>query len=46
MSAWFNYVAAGKIIVFGLLVGAVLPALFAVGVRMNAQGSGVACPVA
>ena len=42
MSAWFNYAAAFKIIVFGLLVGAGLPALFAVGVRINAEGAGVA----
>ncbi len=42
MTAWFNYVAASKILVFGLLVGAALPALFAVGVRLNAEGAGVA----
>lgn len=42
MSNWFNYVAAGKILVFGLLVGAALPALFAVGVRLNAEGVGAA----
>jgi hypothetical protein len=41
MSAWFNYVAAAKILIFGLLVGAVLPAVFAVGVRINAEGAGV-----
>lgn len=40
MSAWFNYIAASKILVFGLLVGAALPALFAVGVRLNAEGVG------
>ena len=42
MSAWFNYIAALKILAFGLLVGAGLPALFAVGVRLNAEGVGVA----
>jgi hypothetical protein len=41
MSAWFNYAAAINIVVFGLLVGAGLLALFAVGVHVNAQGAGV-----
>lgn len=41
MSAWFNYTAVFQIIVAGLLVGAGLPALFALAVRMNAAGSGV-----
>lgn len=41
MSQWFNYTAALKILVFGLLVGAALPALFAVGVRLSAEGAGV-----
>ena len=41
MSAWFNYTAVFQIIVAGLLIGAGLPALFAIGVRMNAEGSGV-----
>jgi Zn-dependent protease with chaperone function len=40
MSAWINYHAVWKILVFGLLVGAGLPALFAVGVRLNAEGAG------
>ncbi|MEB3021544.1 hypothetical protein [[Mycobacterium] crassicus] len=40
MSEWFNYDAAGKILVFGLLVGAALPALFAIGTRVNAVGVG------
>ena len=35
MSEWFNYTAALKILIFGLLIGAGLPALFAVGVRMQ-----------
>lgn len=38
MSAWFNYTATLKILVFGLLVGGALPALFAVGVRIGAAG--------
>jgi hypothetical protein len=42
VSAWFNYIATFKILVFGLLLGAALPALFAVGVRVNAEGAGVA----
>ncbi len=42
MSAWFNYNAVFQIIIAGLLVGAGLPALFAVAVRMNAEGVGVA----
>lgn len=36
MSAWFNYIATLKILVFGLLIGAALPAMFAVGVRLGA----------
>jgi hypothetical protein len=42
VSQWFNYVAALKILVFGLIMGAGLPALFAIAVRMNAEGAGVA----
>lgn len=41
MSQWFNYTATLKILVFGLLVGAALPALFAVGMRVHAAGNGV-----
>jgi hypothetical protein len=41
MSTWFHYAATLKILVFGLLVGAGLPALFAVGVRLSAAGAGV-----
>jgi hypothetical protein len=41
VSAWFNYAAAINIVVFGLLVGAGLLALFAVGVHVNAAGAGV-----
>jgi predicted secreted protein len=39
---WFNYIATLKILIFGLLLGAVLPTLFGVGVRLNAEGAGVA----
>ncbi|GFG72121.1 hypothetical protein [Mycolicibacter senuensis] len=35
MNEWFNYAATLKILVFGLLVGAALPALFAVATRIN-----------
>jgi hypothetical protein len=42
VSEWFNYTAALKILVFGLLMGAGLPALFAIAVRLNAEGAGVA----
>ena len=37
---WFNYEASFKILVFALLAGAALPALFAVGVRFQAVGAG------
>lgn len=40
MSHWFNYEATAKILIFSLLVGAGLPALFALGVRMQAAGIG------
>jgi hypothetical protein len=36
MSAWFNYIATLKILVFGLVIGAALPAMFAVGIRLGA----------
>jgi hypothetical protein len=41
MITWWNYIASMKILIFGLIVGAGLPALFAVGVRLNAEGAGV-----
>ncbi|BBY07035.1 hypothetical protein [Mycobacterium noviomagense] len=41
MSTWFNYTATLKILVFSLVVGAGLPALFAVGIRLSAVGAGV-----
>ncbi|HKH53182.1 MAG TPA: hypothetical protein VKA77_15625 [Mycobacterium sp.] len=42
MTAWINLPAVSKIVLLGLLLGAGLPALFAVGVRLNAQGAGAA----
>ncbi len=41
MTHWWNYTATLKILIFGLIVGAGLPALFAIGVRLNAEGVGV-----
>ncbi|MED5815233.1 hypothetical protein VST63_22975 [Mycolicibacterium sp. 050232] len=35
MSNWINLVAVGKILLFGLAVGASVPTLFAVGVRLH-----------
>ena len=40
MSTWFNYEASLKILVFGLVLGSGLPALFALGVRAGAAGAG------
>ena len=42
MSAWFNYEAVLQIIIAGLVLGAGLPALFSLAVRLNAEGAGVA----
>jgi hypothetical protein len=39
-SDWFNYQASLKILVFAMLAGAALPGLFAVGLRLQAVGSG------
>jgi hypothetical protein len=41
MSTWFNYEASLKILVFGLVLGSGLPALFALAVRAGAVGAGV-----
>ena len=41
MNHWFNYEASLKILVFGLLLGSGLPALFAVAVRVGSVGAGV-----
>ena len=40
MNGWFNYEASLKILVFSMLAGAALPALFAVGIRLQAAGAG------
>ena len=37
---WFNYQAALKILVFSMLAGAGLPAVFALGLRFHAVGAG------
>ncbi|MBS9534395.1 hypothetical protein KIH27_12450 [Mycobacterium sp. M1] len=37
---WFDYVATAKILIFGLLIGAAIPSLFAVGVRLGAAADG------
>jgi hypothetical protein len=42
MSHWFNYEASLKILIFGLLLGSGLPALFALAVRAGAIGAGTA----
>jgi hypothetical protein len=39
-SDWFNYEASLKILLFGMLAGALLPGLFALGLRLQAVGSG------
>ena len=41
MSTWFNYEASLKILIFGLLLGSGLPAMFALAVRAGAIGAGV-----
>lgn len=38
MSAWINFSALWKILVFGLLAGAGLPALFAIGMFALSKG--------
>jgi hypothetical protein len=42
MSSWINLSALWRIVVIGLLAGAGLPALFAVGLRALATGSDAA----
>ena len=42
MSAWFNYHRGRPDLAAGLILGAGLPALFSLGVRLNAEGVGVA----
>lgn len=41
MSHWFNYEASLKILLFGLLLGSGLPALFAIAVKVGAVGAGI-----
>ena len=41
MTHWFNYQASLKILIFGLLLGSGLPALFAIAVRVGSAGAGV-----
>jgi len=41
MSHWFNYEASLKILIFGLILGSGLPALFAFAVKMGSLGAGV-----
>ena len=40
MNGWFNYEATLKILIFGMLAGAALPAMFAAGIRLQAMGAG------
>ena len=46
MTAWINLSAVAKILVFGVIVGAGLPVLFAAGARLNAFGSASGAGVA
>ncbi len=41
MTHWFNYEASLKILIFGLLLGSGLPALFALAVKVGAAGAGI-----
>ena len=41
LNHWFNYQASLKILIFGLILGSGLPALFALAVRVGAAGDGV-----
>ncbi len=40
LSDWFNYQASLKILIFSMLAGAALPAMFALGLRFHAVGGG------
>ena len=40
MDGWLNVEALVKVLVFGIIAGAGLPVLFAVGVRTHAVGTG------
>ncbi|WP_019971810.1 hypothetical protein [Mycobacterium sp. 141] len=35
MNEWINFAAVGKILLFGLAIGAAVPTLFALGVRLS-----------
>ncbi|WP_018603951.1 hypothetical protein [Mycobacterium sp. 155] len=35
MNDWINFAAVGKILLFGLVIGAAVPTLFALGVRLG-----------
>jgi hypothetical protein len=39
---WFNYEASLKILIFGLVLGSGLPALFALAVKVGSVGAGIA----
>lgn len=39
MNAWINLTAVGRILLFGLLTGAVVPVLFAAGVRLHSAAA-------
>jgi hypothetical protein len=39
MNSWINFAAIGKIVVFGLIAGAGLPALFAIGMLSLSRGA-------
>jgi hypothetical protein len=39
---WFDYEASLRILIFGLLLGSGLPALFALAVKVGSAGEGVA----
>ena len=41
MTHWFNYEASLKILIFGLLLGSGLPALFALATKVGSMGAGV-----
>jgi hypothetical protein len=41
MNHWFNYEASLKILLFGLILGSGLPALFALAVRAGSAGAGL-----
>lgn len=46
MTNWINLVAVAKILLFGLAVGASVPTLFAIGVRLHIAGDVAEGPAA